>query len=914
MEWHQTSTAGVLQQLKTTVKLGLTQSEAELRLQQAGPNELVDRGTKNPWKIFFEQFKSVMVLILIAAAVISLIVGDLKDAIAIMAIVILFGVLGFTQEYRAEKAMAALRQMAVPNVRVRRDGEVREIAASHLVPGDIVLLEAGNVVPADARIVESNNLRIQEAALTGESEPIEKDPAALSGSQQAVPLGDQRNMAFMGTNVTYGRGVAAIVETGMNTELGHIATLIQEVDNDLTPLQRRLDQLGKALGVAALVIAALIFVLGLIDGEPIELMFMTAVSIAVAAVPEGLPAVVTITLALGAKRMLRQQALIRRLPAVETLGSVTVICSDKTGTLTENRMTVMVLDVAGHRLEQETEELRHGMPVGEVVSRIPQQVQPALALLLIGGSLCNDAALKMSAEGRFRTIGDPTEGAMVVMAAHAGMLKPDLDRQFPRMGEAPFDSERKRMTTINEVRGAIEPAEFQGVWQAAYHAIGQPRYVAFTKGSPDGLVAISDRVWVNDRVEPLTAAWRDRIMQSNDELAQNGMRVLGVALRSIDAPAADPSIEHDLIFVGLYGLIDPPRAEVKDAVQTCRSAGIRPIMITGDHPLTARQIAGELGITRNGRVLTGQDVERLSDAELQQAVAEVSIFARVSPEHKLKIVGALQARGEIVSMTGDGVNDAPALKKADIGVAMGITGTDVSKEAADMVLLDDNFATIVAAVEEGRVIFDNIKKFVKFSIAGNVGKIMVALLGPLPFLNLPLPLQPLQLLWLNLLTDGLLGLGMGVEPAEKDVMKHPPANPGESIFAGGVIGYIVLVGVLTGAVALALGVIYYNSGSPYWQTMIFTVLCFSQIGQAFATRSSTESFFKLKLLSNRLLLGMAGVVALAQLAAIYLPFMNRFIYTLPLPIADLIIALVASSAVFWAIEVQKWARRRRPAN
>jgi Ca2+-transporting ATPase len=914
MDWHQTATDDVLKQLNTTVERGLTQAEVDQRLQKHGLNELVDRGTKNPWKILFEQFKSVMVLILIAAAVISLLVGDLKDAVAILAIVVLFGVLGFTQEYRAEKAMAALRKLAVPNVRVRRDGDVREVAAPQLVPGDIVLLEAGNVVPADARIVESNNLRIQEAALTGESEPIEKDTGALSGDTQSVPLGDRRNMSFMGTNVTYGRGVAVVVETGMNTELGHIATLIQEVDNEMTPLQKRLDQLGKALGIVALVVAGLIFVLGIIDGEPAELMFMTAVSVAVAAVPEGLPAVVTITLALGAKRMLKRQALIRKLPAVETLGSVTVICSDKTGTLTENRMTVMVLDVAGHRLEQETEELRRGMPVGEVATKIPQQVQPSLALLLIGGSLCNDATLKMGDEGHFRTIGDPTEGAMVVMAGYAGLLKPDLDRQFPRVGEAPFDSDRKRMTTINEVRGTIEPVEFQSVWQAAYAAIGEPRYMAFTKGSPDGLVAVSDRVWVNDRVEVLTAEWRERIMQSNNELAQNGMRVLGVAIRSAEAPTADVSIETNLIFVGLYGLIDPPRAEVKDAVQTCRSAGIRPIMITGDHPLTARQIATELGIANNGRVLTGQEVEQMSEVELQDAVADVSVFARVSPEHKLKIVGALQARGEIASMTGDGVNDAPALKKANIGVAMGITGTDVSKEAADMVLLDDNFATIVAAVEEGRVIFDNIKKFVKFSIAGNVGKIMVALLGPLPVFGLPLPLQPLQLLWLNLLTDGLLGLGMGVEPAEKNVMQRPPVRPSESIFAGGMVSYIVLVGLLTGAVALVVGVTYYHSCSVYWQTMIFTVLCFSQIGQAFATRSSTESFFKMRLLGNRLLLGMAGAVALAQLAAIYLPFMNQFIYTVPLPLTDLIIAIVVSSVVFWAIEIQKFIKRKRSTN
>ena len=915
MTWHHMDATAVIQQLQTSRESGLSQSEVERRLAQYGLNELVERGVKSPWKILVEQFTSAMVLILIVAAVISMLVGDLKDAIAILAIVVLFGVLGFTQEYRAEQAMTALRKMAVPNVRVRRDGEVHELAASQLVPGDSVLLEAGNVVPADARIVESNNLRIQEAALTGESEPIEKMSGALHGDQQ-VPLGDRRNMAFMGTNVTQGRGVAVVVETGMHTELGHIATLIQEVQDDMTPLQKRLDQLGKTLGVAALAIAALIFVLGLIDGEPLELMFMTAVSIAVAAVPEGLPAVVTITLALGAKRMLRRQALIRKLPAVETLGSVTVICSDKTGTLTENRMTVMVLDVAGQRLEQETEELRRGMPVGQVAEKIPQQVHPSLALLLMGGSLCNDAALKINEEGHFRTIGDPTEGALIVMAAHAGLLKPELDRQFPRVGEAPFDSERKRMTTINEVHASIAPAEFQEVWRTAFNSIGQPRYLAFTKGAPDGLVDISDRVWVNDRVVPMTDEWRDRIMQSNNELAQNGMRVLGVAIRPVEAlPNGQAStLENDLIFVGLYGLIDPPRAEVKDAVQMCLNAGIRPIMITGDHPLTARQIASELGIANNGRVLTGQDIERLSRDELRSAVTDVAVYARVSPEHKLKIVGALQERGEIAAMTGDGVNDAPALKKADIGVAMGITGTDVSKEAADMVLLDDNFATIVAAVKEGRVIFDNIKKFVKFSVAGNVGKILVALLGPLPWLNLPLPLLPLQLLWLNLLTDGLLGLGTGVEPAEKNVMRRPPARPSDSIFAGGMISYIIVVGLLTGVSALAVGVAYYQRGSPYWQTMIFTVLCFSQIGQALATRSSTESFFTMKLLSNRLLLGMALAVALAQLAAIYLPFMNNFVSTQPLPVTDLISAIVVSSGVFWAIELQKFVQRRRSMN
>ena len=907
MNWYQIETKDVLQQLNTTAEYGLTQSEAEKRLAQHGPNELVDRGAKSPWRILFEQFKSVMVLILIAAAVLSLIVGDLKDAAAILAIVVLFGVLGFTQEYRAEKAMTALRQLAVPNVRVRRDGDVCEIAASHLVPGDIVLLEAGNVVPADARLLASNQLRIQEAALTGESEPIEKGVGALSGDN--LPLGDRRNMAYLGTSISHGRGVAVIVETGMHTELGHIAALIQSVDQEMTPLQKRLDRLGKALGLVAVMVAALIFGLGIIDGEPINLMFMTAVSIAVAAVPEGLPAVVTITLALGAKRMLKRQALIRKLPAVETLGSVTVICSDKTGTLTENRMTVVALDVAGQRLDL-TEQLRHRAPTFDAATMAPEPGQPALALLLAGGALCNDATLKSGEPGVFHTIGDPTEGALLVAAARLGLLQGDLDQGLPRVSEVPFDSERKRMTTIHEVRAAPQGQAFESMWQTIYRATGQPRYVAFVKGSVDGLLTISDRVWVDDRAEPLTVEYRDRIEIANNRFAQTGMRVLGVAFRAADALIPDGSIEQALIFVGLFGMIDPPRAEVKAAVQTCLGAGIRPIMITGDHPLTAREIATELGITHHGAVLTGPELDRLSPADLQNAVAKVAVYARVSPEHKLKIVQALQASGEVASMTGDGVNDAPALKKADIGVAMGITGSDVSKEAADMVLLDDNFTTIVAAVEEGRVIFDNIKKFVKFSIAGNVGKILVALIGPLPLLNLPLPMLPLQLLWLNLLTDGLLGLGLGVEPAEKNVMKRAPVRPNESIFAGGMINYIAVVGILTGVIALSVGTVYYHAGSPHWQTMIFTVLCFSQIGQALATRSSRDSFFKIGALTNRLLLGMAALVFLAQLAAIYLPFMRGFLSTTMLPVQDLIVAILVSSVVFWAIELQKGLRRR----
>jgi Ca2+-transporting ATPase len=910
MEWYTAAPAEAAQQLNVDLAAGLTDAEARARLARYGPNELVDRGAKSPWRILWEQFTATMVLILIVAAVVSLLVGDLKDAIAILAIVVLFGLLGFVQEYRAERAMAALRQMSVPHVRVRRSGAVQEIAATEVVPGDVVLLEAGNIVPADGRVIDSVNLRIQEAALTGESEPIEKTVEPLSGAR--LPLGDRKNLAYLGTLVAYGRGAIVVTATGMQTELGKIAALIQSVKQDLTPLQKRLDQLGKGLAVVAVAVAALIFALGTLRGEDLELMLMTAIGVAVAAVPEGLPAVVTITLALGAKRMLKRQALIRKLPAVETLGSVTVICSDKTGTLTENRMTVTVLDIAGHRLDV-TEDLARKMPAIDDVARPVTDMSPALALLLAGGALCNDAALKPDqTAGRFHTIGDPTEGALLVAAARFGLEKGALDRALPRVGEVPFDSERKRMTTVHQVSRDAAARVSGDLAMELLASLSAP-YVAVVKGAVDGLLALSDRVWVDRRPEPLTDEYHDRIEIANNKLAQNGMRVLGVALRPIDSPETGngrrASIEDKLIFVGLFGMIDPPRPEVKAAVATAKQAGIRPVMITGDHPLTARHIAQELGIAEDGRVLTGQELDRMSDDELQAVVDEVSVYARVSPEHKLRIVQALQARGQIAAMTGDGVNDAPALKKANIGVAMGMTGTDVSKEAADMVLLDDNFKTIVAAVEEGRVIFDNIRKFVQFSIAGNIGKISVALVAPL--LGTPLPIQPLQLLWLNLLTDGLLGLGMGVEPAEKDVMKRAPVRPTDSIFAGGMMSYIAGVGALTAFIALAIGLLYWRSGSAHWQTMIFTVLCFSQVGQALATRSSRDSIFTIGVTSNRLLLGMALAVSAAQLGAIYLPFMHSFLYTTPLPVVDLCVAAAASSSVFLAIEGYKWRRRRK---
>ncbi len=893
--WHTQTTDEVISALGSNLAQGLSQAEAEARRQKFGPNELVERGGRQWQQILWEQVTATMVLILLAAAVVSGLLQKWPEAIAILAIVILFTLLGFVQEYRAERAMAALKKLAVPLVRVRRAGKIQEIAAGEVMPGDIVLLEAGNVAPADMRLVESVNLRLQEAALTGEAEAIEKHVRPLD--QAELPLGDRRNMAYMGTVATYGRGTGVVVATGMNTELGNIAELLQEVSAEMTPLQKRLDQVGKTLALIGFSIAIIIAAIGLLRGGALLDMFLLGVSVAVAVVPEGLPAVVTITLALGARRMLARQALIRQLPAVETLGSVDVICSDKTGTLTENRMTVTILDVVGHKIEL-TEELSLEGQARFTTAPTNAAAHPALTLLLLGGALCNDASLQPETNGqmpRFHALGDPTEGALVVAAAKLGLLKPSLEAAWPRLSEAPFDSERKRMTTVHQ--------------PAAEWPLLQPEgaYIGFTKGSVDGLLTLATRVWVNDHIEALDDDYRRRIEVANRALAENGMRVLAVTFRWLDT--AEP-LEKDLIFIGLVGILDPPRAEVKAAVATCRSAGIRPVMITGDHPLTALHIARQLGIADDrSRALTGLELERLSPAELDQAVEEVSVFARVSPEHKLRIVEALRRRGHVTAMTGDGVNDAPALKQADIGVAMGITGTDVTKEAADMVLRDDNFATIVAAVEEGRVIYDNLRKFMKFSLGGNFGKIMIMLVGVA--IGMPAPLLPLQLLWLNLLTDGLLGIGLGVESAERDVMRRSPISRQAGFFSGGLGPQIIRTGLVIGLIGLGLGYTHWAGGHADWQTMTFATLGFAQVWQALALRSDRDSLFQIGLFTNKPLLGLAGLVLGLQLAAIYIPALQTFLHTNPLAWQDFLLCLGASIVVFIAVELEKvWARRR----
>lgn len=911
-EWHTLDVHEVVREVKSDLEKGLTAAEAERRLAEYGSNELVERAGKGPWAILWEQFTGIMVVILMVSAVISAFLGETIDAVVIMIIVVLNAVLGFVQEYRAEQAMAALKRMAVPHVRVRRDGHLQEVTALSLVPGDIIQLETGNSVPADARLLESANLRVQEAVLTGESEAVEKDPAALTGEN--MPLGDRVNSVYMGTIVTYGHGMAVVTGTGMQTQLGKIADMLQSVGSEKTPLQRRLEQLARGLAVAALVLVAVVFVLGLLRGENWIELFSVAVAMAVAAVPEGLPAVVTIALALGAQRMLKRNALIRKLPAVETLGSVTVICSDKTGTLTQNRMTVTFVDVAENSLNLQT-RLRSFSPTVSPEDPVESLLQesPPIVLTLAGCALCNDAVLEpVSGEsGTFSTVGDPTEGALVIASARAGLWKADLEKAFPRVAELPFDSDRKRMTTVHRPNPDRVPALLNPFQDSRPDFFEPGHYLVITKGAVDSLLDVSTRVWSKGgQTEPLDEAWRERIMQANNDLAQNGMRVLGLSFCQCDTP--DP-VERDLIFIGMVGMIDPARPEVQEAVREAKAAGIRTVMITGDHPLTAAYIAADLGIAEKGKTLTGRDLDAMTIEELEAVVEEVPVYARVSPEHKLKLVQALQDRGHVVAMTGDGVNDAPALKKAEIGVAMGITGTDVTKEASDMILLDDNFATIVVSVKEGRRIYDNIRKFIKYTMTSNAGEIWVMLLAP--FIGMPLPLTSLQILWVNLVTDGLPGLALAVEPAERQVMQRPPYSPRENIFGRGMARDILWIGLLMGVVSLGVGYLYYRidpSASPaVWQTVTFTTLTLAQMGNALATRSDRDTLWQIGLFSNRMMLGSVLLTFLLQLAVIYVPFLNRAFSTTPLSLRDLLISLGFGTIIFFAVELFKWIRQRR---
>jgi len=908
-DWHVLEVDAVLERLGSSPQ-GLDDSRAAYLLQSVGPNELTDSGSKSPWAIVREQLTAVMVLILLGAAALSLALGKLLEAGAITAIVALFATLGFLQEHRAERAIAALRKLAVPSVRVVREGRTVEVPAVELVPGDVVVIEAGNIIPADLRLLETAGLRIGEAALTGESEPVDKTASALERAD--LPLGDRSNLAFSGTQVALGRGLGVVVATGMATELGRIAGLLQAVVAHRTPLQQRLDRVGKQLAVAGVAVAAAVVAIGRAGGESLGDAMLTAISVAVAVIPEGLPAVVTFTLAIGAQRMLRRNALIRKLPAVETLGSVTVICSDKTGTLTQNRMTATVLELPGRRID-----LAPGVPA---VDTDPDAGTAARAMLA-AAALCNDAEIASpgsttidpadgDATGEPAVLGDPTETALLVAAQRIGLDVAALRRDHPRIGELPFDSDRKLMTTLHEAPAA----------GSALGVVAGDGPLALVKGAPDRMLALATSVLHDGRIVAVDAEWADRLRQANDDLARAGMRVLAVGCRTLASVDELPGAEADLVILGLVGIIDPPRAEVADAVATCRTAGVRTVMITGDHPLTADAIARQLGIRDaaagddDGGVLTGRDLDRLDDDGLDAVVERVSVYARVSPEHKLRIVAAMRRQGHVVAMTGDGVNDAPALKQADIGVAMGITGTDVSKEASDMVLRDDNFATIVASVEEGRVIYDNLRRFVRFAVAGNIGKMLVMIGWPLAFLlttgdiGVAAALVPLQLLWLNLMTDGILGLSMGLEPAEKRVMSRPPHRPDSSIWSGGLGWQAAWVGTVIGAVSLGLGFAYHRADLPQWQTMIVTSLTAMQVFQALGSRSDTEPVWRLGWRSNPLVPVAVGAVVGLQLVATYTP-LRTFLDLEPLRAVDLALCALAGVGLLVLMEGSKLLRR-----
>ncbi len=917
--WHKQTVAQSLEQLNSDEKRGLSENQVESLRARYGPNELIETGGRGAWRILWEQASGALVLLLFVAAGVSFYLEEYTDAGVILAIVLLNATLGFVQDYRAEEALAALKKFAVPLVRMRRDNIVREISARELVPGDIVLLELGNNVPADCRLLESVNLKTQEAALTGESESVDKQAEPVAGDD--LPLGDRTNMAYMGTVVTYGHGHGVVTATGMDTELGQIARSMQTIEAEPTPLQRRLGQLGRTLALVAIAIVAIVFVMGLLRGEEPRFMLLTALSMAVAIVPEGLPAVATVTLAIGARRMFRRNALIRKLPAVETLGSVTVICSDKTGTLTENRMTVTVLDVAGQRLDL-LESLERGELAAQADGRNgvdapkPQAAEnSSLSLLLTAAALCNDAELEFDSERQeFHSLGDPTEAALVVAAARFGLPKNRLLAICPRVAEVPFDSDRKRMTTVHSLDESADRVSDEPLHSVVTMIRDlEGAYVAFTKGAVDCILDACDRVWDGGDVKPLDDNWRQRIASANEALAASGMRVLGAAFRALAESPTDnvESVEQDLVFIGILGLLDPPRPEVAEAVARCRSAGIRPMMITGDHPLTAGHIAAQLRIDDGGRVVTGQQLEQISPEQLNEIVEQTAVYARVAPKHKLRIVRALQGNGQVVAMTGDGVNDAPALRQAHIGIAMGITGTDVSKEASQMVLLDDNFATIVNAVEEGRIVYDNIRKFVKYTMTSNAGEVWVMVLGPL--VGMPLPLLPLQILWINLVTDGLPGLALAVEQAESDTMRRPPYPPNEHVFGRGMMRDIAWIGLLMGLVSLAMGYWYWafeSATNVQWRTIVFTVLTLSQMGNVMAVRSNRDSLFRIGVFSNRPLLGAVLLTFGLQLAVVYWPPLQNVFQTAPLSAMDLLLCIALSSVVFWAVEAQKLLKRR----
>jgi len=907
--------------LHTDLVQGLSREEAQKRQDIYGPNKLAEAPGVSFWQLLIGQFTDFLVLLLIASALVSILIGEVVDSAAIMTIVIINAVLGVLQEWRAEQSLQALKRMAAPNAVVIRDGHQETIPSEELVPGDLVVLSAGNNVPADLRLIESANLRIQEASLTGESTPVGKNASAVLDGD--IPLGDRTNSAFMGTLITYGRGEGIVTATGMYTQFGLIAQMLSEVRTEETPLQRRLAELGRVLGTGTLAICGIIFLVGAVrdtqlgiavsqglaayfrahQSQLIEL-FMTAISLAIAAVPEGLPAVVTIVLALGMQRMVRRHALLRRLPAVETLGTATAICSDKTGTLTKNEMTVTQVWVDG-KLYHLTG--RGYSPEGEFKlgdETIDPTSIPPLWCLLEAALLCNDARLERieSENGEkkesWRMVGDPTEGALVVLAGKAGLWREDLEKEQPRVAEVPFDSARKRMTTIHAMD------------------IGDAPYRAYVKGAPEILLDLCSHIENDGDIIPLSEPMRKQIMEANDSMASQALRVLAIACRpleSAETEGLDWHRQRDLVFVGLTGMIDPPRPEVRSAVDTSRQAGIKAVMITGDHKDTALAIAKELAFLTPGHLtLTGRELDDLSDEELVGLVDRVDVYARVSPEHKVRIVDGLKEIGHVVAMTGDGVNDAPALKRADIGIAMGITGTDVAKETADMILLDDNFASIVSAVEEGRIIYSNIRKFVYYLLSCNIAEILIIFLAMLA--GLPLPLRPIHLLWLNLVTDGLPALALGLEAGEPGTMKRPPRPPREPIINREMIWSTVVQAVVITATTLGaffLGLRLYPDSLTVAQTMAFVTLTSSELWRAYTSRSERYPLLRLGISSNRYMVWATISSFVLMLAVVYLPVFKPIFHTADVQLRDWLVILPLTFIPSIAAEVTKGFMSRR---
>lgn len=863
--WFNKESEEIVNELSTNLINGLSSSESKSRLDKNGLNKIEGKKKKSLFQLFLAQIKDVMIYILLIAAIISFVVGEVSDSIIILIVIFINAIIGVIQESKAEKALEALKSMSTPKAIVKRDGNIIEMPSEEVVVGDIIIIDAGRYIPADLRIVEAVNLKIEESAFTGESVPSEKNSDIITDNKD-VPIGDQHNMAFMSTLVTYGRGVGIVVNTGMNTQIGKIAKMLDEEEENTTPLQKKLAHLGKTLGFAAVGISIIMFIISMFQGRDFLEMFMTSISLAVAAIPEGLPAIVAIVLALGVQRMIKENAIIRKLPAVETLGSVNIICSDKTGTLTINKMTVKKHYVNGQIYNLDDIDVN----------------EDETKLLIHGMILCNDATSKDGAQ-----TGDPTEVALIDVGNKVNILKEDLNKEFKRVNEIPFDSDRKLMTTINSYNG---------------------KYNVFTKGAIDSILKISNKILVNGEIKEFTTEEKDATLNASNSMSNDALRVLALAYKTIDNEhVVIDDLEKDLIFVGLMGMIDPPREEVKSSIELSKNAGIRTIMITGDHKNTAVAIAKELGIVNAiSEAMAGSEIDNYSEEEFTKIINNYKVFARVSPEHKVKIVKAFKSYGNIVSMTGDGVNDAPSLKAADIGVAMGITGTDVAKGAADMVLTDDNFTTIVKAVEEGRNIFNNIKKSIVFLLSCNLGEVVALFVAIL--LNWPAPLLPIHILWVNLVTDSFPALSLGVDPGDKSVMELPPRNQKESLFAGRIGILLALNGILIGATTLfafLLGEYLYPDSLKHAQTMAFVVLSVSQLFYSLSMRNETKSLFQVGIFKNKWLIGSLLFGVLLQFAIITIPFTANIFKVYSLTLKDWWIVVLISLIPFVINEIVK---------